>query len=839
MLFPFIISNFPIKNISYIVQKRKTYGTLKFQDLPFVNPLFKDSKAVISLKDLYQSANSKSLLSLIETLGIDTKYKDCQLDKSKMENSFENEEDLTTFLHYSLNDVVILEKSLLALTELINGIYEKIKIPLVYEPSDLPNSTGRLVWDMIVKYIETSFFNECGTKKGQLFLDLNKKFSVKENYSKKDGGKRISSLIGGASVKSIAHLYRGTSGVLNALVQGGRCYNERPFEYLLEHTLDLDFKSCYGSSLRDFNIPIGLPYVVAYSSQQKNMTLRQFLKTYEDDLVPNFYTITISGQLNFHQSLLYSKITSAALIQKRINQIRNEEDMSLSENFTGDFVILEKELHNTILTSDILNIVRKICTNSELNEIMNCEVETAIFYSKRLRSKDLTHFIDQLSDEKNLGSKSKDNYRFEFDSQSCQDHRPRTWVSLPYEKFIGPLIQLRKELQNNVKAGVDVKKNSSLEKLVKLIVNTTYGVSSSPFYEGNTVVANNITARARADIWLASRAVNGIQSVTDGCQFQPDNLFKIKNLKSLQKPGLNALSNLEFLKNHKYIEKTSLGVEKIFENETLTFQELEGMNVDSLAEQHINNFWANYGLKINYSIELKIVNTGKVVFYIKKAHYAILTVFNQIVLKFRGVGDELIQENQGEKNEKDKNQNQRDENENENKNENKNKKQNKVFDPFDQSNMEDLNDDPEQMEDILELENSPSSPPYHIISRNLLLKENKIITNIDFPARRLSTCHDYLQSSISKNKGKVQDLIRPGYNLNSNKTFRLTNMDLPYTNLKEFKSRKLVDYGTFFLNQPPNSYDRILQQRISDYKDSKNSEVKNSDSKTKKNKKKE
>jgi hypothetical protein len=53
-------------------------------------------------------------------------------------------------------------------------------------------------------------------------------------------------------------------------------------------------------------------------------------------------------------------------------KIMNESDSLIPENVSGEFVILERELKNTIITSDLLNALRKTCSLQELNEILNC-----------------------------------------------------------------------------------------------------------------------------------------------------------------------------------------------------------------------------------------------------------------------------------------------------------------------------------------------------------------------------------------------------------------------------------------------------------------------------------
>jgi hypothetical protein len=63
-------------------------------------------------------------------------------------------------------------------------------------------------------------------------------------------------------------------------------------------------------------------------------------------------------------------------------------------------------------------------------------------------------------------------------------------------------------------------KESTLNLLYKLCINTTYGDLVSQFFKiSNVCVGNNITARARALAWYMEKGLHGFQTITDGCAF--------------------------------------------------------------------------------------------------------------------------------------------------------------------------------------------------------------------------------------------------------------------------------------------------------------------------------
>lgn len=67
------------------------------------------------------------------------------------------------------------------------------------------------------------------------------------------------------------------------------------------------------------------------------MTLREFFKKFDSELLPNLYTITINHKLSFQQDLLYSKIVSKQQI--KIN--RNEHQFNVTGGIENDFVLLQ------------------------------------------------------------------------------------------------------------------------------------------------------------------------------------------------------------------------------------------------------------------------------------------------------------------------------------------------------------------------------------------------------------------------------------------------------------------------------------------------------------------
>lgn len=316
---------------NYIFQKNKIEGRFEYEIEENIN---ENTKATIILKDKFGWANKGGLKGLVSTLGINSKYKDeCNVYKACMEYSLTNLELATKFLNYSINDVVVLSEIDLKMPKFLNQVALGINLlkgnegneeekQSFFTPENTPGSIGSIVERIVAKFIHNSFFNFFNFESQNLLKQFeieNQRWSVEKLYrsssfslsKKKKKADSVSSLISGGSIKSFFYLHQGNSGVLNVLVHGGRTYNERWENFYAKNVFDLDFSGCYGNALKEFTVPIGLPTVVAYTSTQEHLTLKEFLNYYENELVDNLYTITISGRLGYKQTLLYSKFITA------------------------------------------------------------------------------------------------------------------------------------------------------------------------------------------------------------------------------------------------------------------------------------------------------------------------------------------------------------------------------------------------------------------------------------------------------------------------------------------------------------------------------------------------
>jgi hypothetical protein len=467
--------------------------------------------------------------------------------------------------------------------------------------------------------------------------------------------------------------------------------------------------------------------------------------------------------LDFQQNLLYSNLKESNEFVKKIMLDEGDDEQDQDIDSSGKFVILEAQLKNTILTSDILDALKKICSSKELSKILDCEVVTAAFYKKSDLIKDPDSFVQTILENEQV-------FNYDIKTQNILDSRTRAWHSLKLSELIKPIIDERANLKRQMRvlktsdaetSKEKILKLSAKESVLKLIVNATYGVLASSYFKvGNSILANNITARARLWVWLLSRPLNGFQCITDGFIYSPDKVIEFVDSK-VNKPGFKTLSSLQLLENHRCIKKTSLA--KIYWHEFFV-KEKPDLNdfkdIDSLASQHIKTFWQNYGLELPYELEHKMENIAKHLFYVKRAHYASRKLFyetnafeDQVLFKFRGVPTKYC-------------------------------------------------------EDYL----------YYRIMKKVLFSDlfNDLfpVDSLEQRSPRLLRISDYKNSLKKQLKDSETPLKVPGYSEIQVSTFKLTNDDLPYTDETDYRARQRLseDLGPMILNNE--KPERIFMERV-------------------------
>lgn len=636
-----------------------------------------DTRITYNIVDLY-GWNSKGLAALANSLGVSLPDKDFsqKYGARMLEGLLEQPK---TFLEYSKRDATALLDILSEKVKYMNTICrEYLGIDLEFTTTTIPYTIGALVKTLIETWIPSKAkdgkalslaLRKIGLinphlpqkKKKQIQILHNELFYCADPLQKylKSPGKYkplfeelsypFLAYSNCSVVNFLTESYK-TSAHVAALIYGGRCNNEKPYQYIANNAVDIDIAAAYGNSLEQIEFPLGTPTIYTKTHNEKPTTLGEFLAQHKDEHIPGMYTINVSGNLSFPQDFLYSRdISEEALskIGKRLGKkgsavIETSKEFGVSSrddspHIHSDMILSRRQLQHAVVTSYDLEIIEKMSTSREYREFMELTVDVAVYYSKKDRFDDADTWADYV-----LKHPGKLHYSHEH--QSPIDERTRAWVGLPFSDFIGKLKAKRLELKAEMKREKDPEKKhilNALQEMQKLIVNTSYGCIASPYFRiNNTVLANNITARCRMAMWMLAKALSILQSITDGGIMSVNDVHYI--LPGKKKPGIAVHSDIRKLVEHKSIRRGTLADR----DWSPYFEEPVDLNnfheIDDLVYEHIQNYIGNYGLKFPFpKIEHKPEHVALTVSYIRKADNVMRVtdengMFTQTVSKMRG-----------------------------------------------------------------------------------------------------------------------------------------------------------------------------------------------------------
>lgn len=381
----------------------------------------------------------------------------------------------------------------------------------------------------------------------------------------------------------------------------------------------MDISGCYGESLRSLHFPIGLPTVLSHTPNQTPKTLGWFLDKYEDQLVPGLWTAMVSGSLGFEQDYIFSKLVKQTDIRKAV-QTQDGDDSDIP----SDFVMLRREIKNGIITADVIKTLRAVCTNTEWAEIRNLNIVAVAAYLKRDRVGSAKEWCETVL-------RDKGSYFISRNGQ-IQDTRTRAWFAVPLEDFVGEMYEKRKEckrLKSTAETEDERSKAKGLDAILKLTINVVYGAMASRYFRiSNTVVANNITARARTGVWMLAKALGLRQTITDGGCYSPMLSHAFDG--SYRKAGLDTLSRpWEWhAPNRRRWVRPMPGWDW---NAPAWPSQAE---CDRLASEHTEAFWTPYGLSLPFRLEHKSPFLAAAIW--SKGDYAFLYEDSPIDFKLRG-----------------------------------------------------------------------------------------------------------------------------------------------------------------------------------------------------------
>jgi hypothetical protein len=463
--------------------------------------------------DLSAIGEKGSLRSLAEQLGVLMPQKSLMdADKRDMPTAYKNNPE--DFIEYAAGDARVLFKVWDASEKLRNEIYATVGLNSQSNPE---MTQGERVAKLLMSWLD----DHMGLPDEDINLPDEKRTEVCH-------------FAADANVNSLRQ--KQTTAKYAALVHGGRAKNERPMKYKAEGVIaDVDGSGFYSRSLLHLHYPVGIPTIVHDGKgRKKQLTLETFLKEYKGELVPGCWFAVVSGKLSFDQNIICSKDAD------------DDDDFSLTDgddiaNINAPFGIFTREIKNGVINHDILQILQSRASSKEWAELKTLRLETAIVYQKQHQCQTPQEWREHIK-----GELESDRYDIQVvtdkrtGTEEVKDHRTRAWYAAPLRDLVEPLMEKRTHYKD-LRKGAD---QSTAEWALyngrqlsfKSTINTIYGVLASPHKKiSNVCVANNITAKARATMWMMSTAVHGYQSITDGCQYNLNDIRLIPE----RKPSLD------------------------------------------------------------------------------------------------------------------------------------------------------------------------------------------------------------------------------------------------------------------------------------------------------------
>jgi hypothetical protein len=310
-----------------------------------------------------------------------------------------------------------------------------------------------------------------------------------------------------------------TTACYNSKVDGGRCRNNRPTDVRINGIIcDTDISGCYGEGLRAQLYPLGKPVVLEYpinSPLNDYKTLRQFLKKYQKELVPGLWQARVSTRegytLKYPQDFIVSWIPPKDISKMMTDSEAPGADEWWNEDNVGLTKIFTNQVHLGLIQHDFIQWLDEIATSRQRKELLdNLIVVTALFYPVSEQVNGVGELVKchQTHTGKNTAT-IKTQKRKTTEIMTRQECHAWYGVNVG-EMLVNHLLIERKKHP----------KESPLNILYKLCINTAYGDFVSQFFKiSNVCVGNNITARARALAWYMEKGLHGFQTITDGCAF--------------------------------------------------------------------------------------------------------------------------------------------------------------------------------------------------------------------------------------------------------------------------------------------------------------------------------
>ena len=509
-------------------------------------------KVKLGIIDLTAMHGITSLNDLYINTGIENGYKK-SLDgyKSRMIEALLFEPEL--YHEYALGDIRLYE-ALLAYNEKLREMYRILGIESYFK--ELKLTIGGTVYGIV----ESKMFQLTGISAFE--RDNMKKEELEAFYADH-------TLLGSPKYLqeySLEHnltLFNGNTRSYNRYLlskcDGGRCYCNIPClpKFSKDYTLcDIDISGAYTSIMSNLFCYVGSPCIRIFP-RQDSITLREFIKKYRKELRDDNYYMRVEGKLKYEQDLIVSFMDSSKGVKwfkhKRKND-RGEDEVYKSLKHDLESTknkILTMEIEDGAITPQILEVILKEFSPRQRDDFLdNILVKAFIFYPPSMELSSPEEYEEKLAEHE--AGIINGTYEFDEKYSDREIMRPFNYFfKIDYGTYLIDTIRTARSIYKKQKI-------KSLDLLFKLIGNTSYGVNVSKYFAmSNIVFANNITGAVRCCIYYTEKALNLIQTITDGGIFDVNKVPHpvYKKLDSLAFVRGYQLSNRELANNNKWTLK--------------------------------------------------------------------------------------------------------------------------------------------------------------------------------------------------------------------------------------------------------------------------------------------
>jgi hypothetical protein len=488
-----------------------------------------ERQLVINIRDLY-SLEYESLKSTSAAYNVPMPSKDSMENyKSMMHVAYSDPELRPKMIEYALGDLILAD-----LWEAYQHNYTELcKIHNIKTQLPPPATKGALVAHLFEMVLNSNI--KLPPDFYQIFDIPDKRNNLQKDVKyrpKAEDAPSIAHLLIHYGCNAIASTEKSVTKQFLAIVHGGRAHNENPLKIRYEGLVaDMDIVSAYGQALQHLSLPIGHPAMLYYTHHHPSEwpTLRNVLKLYRSELVEgNWYMVvdTCGAILTFPQNILFSKCFHYDTPQIIENSKHSDNFREDPAHIKGDFMLLEREVRNGILTHYSLSFIEHCASNQELAELLDTlRVKAAMIYPKSM----CIEYTGPESVDKWIAMARNHtgqlNTVVNLKQHSVTDNRVGPWLKYPLGTFISPLLEKRRSLKAEMKqhptGSTEWRRLNAAQLSVKKVVNTLYGTLASIYFPiSSPCVANNVTDRCRIANQMMSVAASTVSSITDGgaCQ---------------------------------------------------------------------------------------------------------------------------------------------------------------------------------------------------------------------------------------------------------------------------------------------------------------------------------